>query len=113
MTAEKDIVLIHFEDKPMSFARIEEISADRKKNWYHVKLLMLQIPLQVVTWILRDVYIDGQEFTMNGLRVRMEKITCPPDDDPGTEDSQDGAPDPTTDDTGDGGKIISFKKRGT
>jgi len=77
MAVENDIVLIHFEDQPMTFARIESILPDHKPDWYHVKLLLLQIPLQVVTWILRDVYIDGGEFTMNGKRMRLEKVVSP------------------------------------
>ena len=77
MTKENDLVLIYFEDKPLSFARIEDILPDSKPNWYHVKLLLLQIPLQVVTWILRDVYINGEEFTMNGKRMRLEKVESP------------------------------------
>jgi hypothetical protein len=75
MTGEKDIVLIYFEDRPLAFARIEGISTDFKPGWYHVKLLLLQVPVQVVNWILRDVYIEGAEFTMNGKRMRMEKVT--------------------------------------
>ena len=59
MTTEHDLVLIHFEDRPLTYARIESIQADHKRGWYHVKLLLLQIPLQVVTWILRDAYIEG------------------------------------------------------
>jgi hypothetical protein len=77
MATENDIVLIHFEDQPLSFARIEQILPDSKPDWYHVKLLMLQIPLQVVTWILRERYIMGDEFTMNGNRMRLERIVCP------------------------------------
>ena len=77
MAQENDIVLIYFEDQPTAFARIEDILPDSKKDWYHVKLMMLQVPLQVVTWILRDVYIDGQEFTMSGNRMRLEKVVCP------------------------------------
>ncbi len=77
MAAENDIVLIHFEDQPLSFARIESILPDNKPDWYHVKLLMLQVPLQVVTWILRDRYIAGDEFTMNGKRMRLEPVVCP------------------------------------
>jgi len=73
----KDLVLIYFEDKPLSYARVEEILPDSKPDWYHVKLLMLQIPTQFVTWILRDVYIDGDEFTMNGKRMRLEKVVVP------------------------------------
>jgi len=77
MAQENDVVLIYFEDNPVTFARIEDISSDIKRDWYHVKMLILQIPLQVTTWILRDVYIDGEEFTMNGKRMRMELVVCP------------------------------------
>jgi hypothetical protein len=77
MAVENDIVLIYFEDKPLSYARIEEILPDAKPNWYHVRLLLLQFPLQVVTWILRDIYINGDEFTMDGKRIRLERIVAP------------------------------------
>jgi hypothetical protein len=77
MTGINDIVLVHFEEKPLSFARVEEIAADHKPGWYHVTLLMLQVPLQVVTWILREAYINGEEFTMNGKRMRLERIEAP------------------------------------
>ena len=77
MAVENDIVLIYFEDRPLAFARIEEILPDVKPNWYHVKLLMLQVPLQVVTWILRDVYINGDEFTMDGKKMRLELVESP------------------------------------
>lgn len=77
MAAEKDLVLIYFEEKPLAFARIESILPDSKKDWYHVRLLLLQIPLQVVTWILKDAYIRGTEFTMNGKKMRLEKVESP------------------------------------
>jgi hypothetical protein len=77
MATEKDLVIIHFEDNPLSFARIENILPDSKPDWYHVKLLLLQMPPQLVTWILRDVYINGGEFTMNGKRMRLEKVVVP------------------------------------
>jgi len=77
MTKENDLVLIYFEDKPLTFARVESILPDSKKDWYHVKLLLLQVPLQVVTWILKDVYISGTEFTMNGKKMRLEKVESP------------------------------------
>ena len=79
MAKENDIVLIHFEDKPLTFARIEEIVPDSKADWYHVKLLILQVPLQVATWILKDSYIDGEEFTMGGKKLSMELVVCPED----------------------------------
>jgi hypothetical protein len=33
--------------------------------------------LQTVTWILKDAYINGEEFQMNGKRMRLEKIHAP------------------------------------
>jgi hypothetical protein len=80
MARENDIVLIYYEDEPAGFARIEAIEPDIKKDWYHVKLLLLQVPLQTITWILRDVYINGQEFTMGGNRMRLEKVKAPPEE---------------------------------
>ena len=105
MAKENDIVLIYLEDQPLSFARIEEIIADSKPDWYHVRLLLLHIPLQVVTWILKDVYINGEEFTMNGKRMRLEEVTAPEEIDSSieTEDRD------TKDATKHVGKIISFK----
>ena len=77
MAQENDIILVYFEDKPIFFARIETIEPDIKPNWYHIKLLVLQTPLQVITWILRDAYINGEEFTMGGKKIRMEGVVCP------------------------------------
>ena len=77
MAQENDIVLIYFEDKPLVFARIEDISPDIKPDWYHIKLLMLQVPVQVVTWILRNAYINGEQFTMNGKKMRLERVVPP------------------------------------
>jgi hypothetical protein len=79
MTSVNDMVLIYYEDKPLVFARIEGISADVKAGWYDVRLLLLQTPLQVVTWILREAYINGGEFSMNGKRMRLEKVIAPAD----------------------------------
>ena len=86
MAVENDLVLIYLEDKPLAFARIESILPNSKKDWYHVRLLLLQLPLQLVTWILKDVYINGSEFTMNGKRMRLEKVERPVE--PETPDSQ-------------------------
>lgn len=70
-----DIVLIYREEKPLTFARIENIMADRKRDWYQVRLLILRIPLTETTWLLREEYINGEAFTMDGKPIRIEKIT--------------------------------------
>jgi hypothetical protein len=110
MTAENDLVLIYMEDIPLSFARIESILADSKPDWYHVKLLMLQVPPHIVTWILRDIYINGSEFTMQGKRMRLEKVVAPPESQAleQEEEKKDAAASKKNKDTG-RPKVISLK----
>ena len=74
MSHEGDIVLIHIKDQPAVYARIELIEPDIKKGWYKVTLLLLSIPQQVITWILRNEYINGASFTMDGNPIRMEEV---------------------------------------
>ena len=110
MASEGDIVLIYFEDKPVVFARIEEILPDSKRSWYHVRLLMLQVPVHTITWILRDSYIDGAEFTMNGKKIRMEVVICPeePPEEPDDPGKNEKIPETKAPDTA---RVISFPDR--
>jgi hypothetical protein len=108
MTLENDIVLIYFENKPLVYARVEAITADHKKGWYLVKLLILGIPLQVVHWLLREAYIDGAEFTMDGKTMRLEKVVCPPDAAMGDMAGADAQPDNSREQTGRDASVIPF-----
>ncbi|NLD36262.1 MAG: hypothetical protein GX654_05265 [Desulfatiglans sp.] len=74
MNIEGDLVLVYFKDEPGVYARIERIEPDIKKDWYQVTFLLLTIPHQVITWILREEYINGEVFTMGGNSMRLEKI---------------------------------------
>ena len=74
MRNEGEVVLIYYQDQPAVFARIEAIEFDVKKDWYRITLLLLTIPSQTVMWILREAYIDGAPFTMNGRPMRMETV---------------------------------------
>jgi hypothetical protein len=107
MATDGDIVLIYFEDKPLAFARIEEILPDSKRSWYHVKLLMLQVPVHTITWILRDSYIDGAEFTMNGKKIRMEVVEPPEEPEDPEKDSKSSKKK-----TPGEARVISFPDRG-
>lgn len=108
MSTTGDIVLIHCEEQPAFFARIEGILSDRKRDWYQVKLLVLQVPLTEVVWILRDEYINGEAFTMNGRKIRIEKVTRPQGAEPESlpSDSVFGKKDAPDDD-----KVISILDR--
>lgn len=79
MATENDIVLIYIEDSPMFFARVESIWPDVKKDWFNIELLVLQVPLQMAVWTLKDIYINGAEFFMGGKKMRMEVIKAPHD----------------------------------
>ncbi|MBW1918016.1 MAG: hypothetical protein JRI57_08365 [Deltaproteobacteria bacterium] len=78
MATINDLVLVHMDRKPAFFARINDITPDVKRGWYQVELLVLGIPLRSIFWILEDVQINGQEFTMGGTPVRLELIPPKP-----------------------------------
>lgn len=75
--APSDIVLVHFENKPAFFARVERIDPDYKRGWWHVKFFVLALPMQLLTWIIDDEQIRGADFTMGGVPVRIEKVDPP------------------------------------
>jgi hypothetical protein len=77
MAAINDLVLIHIDNKPGFYARLEDISPDVKPGWWQVKLLALSFPLQIFTWILDGNQIDGDPFTMGGTPVRIDKVVAP------------------------------------
>jgi hypothetical protein len=83
MAGINDLVLVHIDNKPGFFARIEEINPDVKAGWWQVKLLVLTIPLQIFTWILDESQINGAPYTMGGTPVRLEKVE-PPEEKKGT-----------------------------
>lgn len=68
------LVLIHYQDRPTLYARVEAIEPDVKKDWYHLTLLLLTIPAKTVTWILKEEYILGAPFTMGGQAMRLEGV---------------------------------------
>ena len=112
MSKEGELVLVHVEDSPAFFARIECINPDVKPDWYQVTLLVLQVPLVEVTWILKEEYVNGVSFTMGGKRVLMEPVVAPPkelppDEDPKAQRYPKKKPTPVKDT----GKVISLFER--
>ena len=71
---EGEVVLIHFNDKPTLYARVEHLQPDHKKGWWRVALLLLTIPPQSITWILDEDQVRGADFTMQGHPVRLERV---------------------------------------
>ena len=110
MAAINDLVLVHIDQKPGFYARIEDITPDVKPGWWQVKLLVLAFPLQIFTWTLDESQINGEPYTMGGTPVRVEKVAPPlervekpADDDPLKET--------VNREKREGGKVVSLSDR--
>ncbi|HTY21359.1 MAG TPA: hypothetical protein VMC44_06950 [Geobacteraceae bacterium] len=77
MAGINDLLLVHIDNKPGFFARVEDMSPDVKPGWWQVKLLVLTCPLQIFTWTLDESQIEGEPYTMGGTPVRLEKVVSP------------------------------------
>jgi hypothetical protein len=77
MATINDLVLVHIDNKPGFYARIEDIAADVKPGWWQVKLLVLTFPLQIFTWTLDESQINGAPYTMGGTPVKLENVVSP------------------------------------
>lgn len=102
-----DLVLVHYENQPVVYARIETIEPDVKKDWFQVSLTVLTIPSQDVTWILREEYIHGESFTMGGKAMKLERVES------GAVSRREPGPvEPATKSRGAGkpSKVVEFKK---
>jgi hypothetical protein len=60
----------------------------------------------VVTWILRDVYINGETFTMDGKQMRLELVQPPEPDTDILKEDPSGNKDPKSESKG---SVISLK----
>ena len=77
MATINDLVLVHVDNKPGFYARVEDIVPDVKPGWWQVSLLVLTFPLQVFTWILDEYQLEGADFTMGGTPLRLEDLVSP------------------------------------
>ena len=107
MNYEGDVVLVYYQDKPAVYARVEAIEPDMKKDWYQVTFLLLTIPSQAVTWILREEYFNGSPFTMGGDSMLIEAVKRVK---PQIEAEEDITPE-DKDSKGKPAKVIPFKGR--
>ena len=100
-----DVVLVHYQEQPTLYARIESIEPDIKKDWYKVNLLLLTIPPHEVTWILRAAYVDGESFTMGGRSMRLGAVKAPAAE-PSGEKPREGTQQPPASERG---RVIPFR----
>lgn len=74
MAREGDVVLIHYQGKPSAYARIESIEFDVKPGWFQVALMVFAVPSKEIIWILKENYINGEEFTIDNIPIRLELV---------------------------------------
>ena len=77
MTDIGDVILVYIEDQPAFFGRVEDMVPDIKPGWVRLKFLILQVPPTLGEWILRPEYVQGNEFSMGGRKVKIEKVIAP------------------------------------
>jgi hypothetical protein len=77
MVTINDVVLVHVDNKPGFYARIEDITPDGKPGWWQVRLLVFTFPLQVFTWILDEFQLEYAPFTMGGTPIQLEAVVSP------------------------------------
>jgi hypothetical protein len=92
-----DLVLVHIENQPAFFARIEDITADPKPDWWQVKLLVLQVPL------------GGHPMQMVKVEAPQEGPEKQKEEQPPGEGVQ--SPDSGDQDAAKTGKVVSFADR--
>jgi hypothetical protein len=69
-----DIVLIHNDKGSPFYSLIEDINPDIKKGWWVVSFILLVYPHSKYSWLLRDEQLQGEEFTMNGNKIKIEEF---------------------------------------
>lgn len=110
MASINDIVLVHVDNKPGFYARIEDIAPDVKPGWWQVRLLVLTFPLQVFTWILDEFQLEYAPFTMGGTPIRLEPVVSPQDEEHQPEQLEEEEPARTRQDGG-SSKVVSLADR--
>ena len=116
-----DLILVYIEDIPTFFGRIEDITADARAGWWHVHIMVITMPPKMITWILESSQINGKEFTMGGVPIRIEKVISPYGKEEADEESEEPSnvvalkgikqEETTEPEENGGGKIISLMDR--
>jgi hypothetical protein len=111
MATTHDIVLIHVDNKPGFYARIEEITPDVKPGWWQVRLLVLTFPLQVFTWILDEFQLQGADFTMGGTPIRLDPVVSPVEEERKQQEQEEKGAGTRSTQNSAGPKVISLEER--
>ncbi len=83
------VLLVAKEPQMLVYAMVMDIERDqtRKDEWWHLHMQVLTVPLQPLTWTLRQEQFTGKEiFTMGGeerfVKAVQLKVPTPPTPEP-------------------------------
>ncbi|MDA8430650.1 MAG: hypothetical protein M0T70_15465 [Geobacteraceae bacterium] len=111
MATINDIVLVHVDNKPGFYARIEDITPDAKPGWWQVRLLVFTFPLQVFTWILDEFQLEYAPFTMGGTPIQLEPVVSPLEEERQQQEQQEKEERKRTRPEGGNPKVVSLADR--
>lgn len=74
MVVEGEVVLIHLNCSPAYFARVDRIEPDVKDGWWKLELLLLTLPVERLTWVIREEHMSGAQFMINEALIRIEQV---------------------------------------
>lgn len=72
-----DIFLCFVDNSPAFYARVNEIAYDSKPGWYEFLFSQLGMPVQHIAWKLQGQQINGDQFTMGGKPIKIQKVDFP------------------------------------
>ena len=74
MVVEGEVVLIHLNCSPAYFARVDRIEPDLKDGWWKLELLLLALPAERITWVIREEHMAGAQFMIAETLIRIEQV---------------------------------------
>lgn len=74
MVVEGEVVLIHLNGDPAYFARVDRIEPDLKDGWWKLEFLLLALPTERITWVIREEHMAGAPFMIGETPIRIEQV---------------------------------------
>ena len=69
----KDVILVIKPDISF-FGYVYKIEPDTKKDWWDIYFTTIMLPPQIFKWILKESYINGEVFTMEGIKTFVKPV---------------------------------------
>ena len=75
MVVQGEVILIHLDDSPAYFARVDRIEPDVKEGWWKLEFLLLTFPAERINWVIRESHMAGARFMIGETSIRIEQVS--------------------------------------